>query len=200
MCYNNNQLQQLIIYHLLFCLKSVLSRSQSIHLLMLRSVRAVRSVSVNSALPGVEHLLVVVLLGLDASLVLQLCKFSRALLVHNFLKFASHGAVALTDLTQDVGLVHLLHHRSLNHLLFVGLVLTLNFCLHILALKLFHPLGFFFLFFLKFNILLTVSVDILKKIDTGLILTVPLLFTSLPLFSVFCCNKLINHLFVGLFV
>lgn len=57
------------------------------------------SVTVDSALPSVQHLLVVVLFGLDASLVFELSQLGGSLLVHNLLQFASHGAVTLTNLS-----------------------------------------------------------------------------------------------------
>ena len=96
--------------------------------------------------------------------------------------------------------MHLLHHASLDHLLFVSLVLALNFLFHILALVLLHPLAFSLELFLQLNILLAISINILKKVDAGLIFTIPLLFTVLPLFSILLCNKFVNHLFIRLFV
>jgi hypothetical protein len=97
-------------------------------------------VAVDSALPGVKHLTVVVLFSLNASLVLQLSQFRRSLFVHHFLEIASHCAVPLANLSQHVSLVHLLHHASLDHLLLVSLVLAVNFRLHVVALVLLHPL------------------------------------------------------------
>jgi hypothetical protein len=89
------------------------------------------SVSVNSALPSVQHLLVVVLFGLNASLVLEFGQLGGPLLVHHLLELAAHGAVALTNLSKDVSLVHLLHHACLNHLLIVSLVLAFDLLFHV---------------------------------------------------------------------
>lgn len=118
--------------------------------------------SVDSALPSVEHLLVVVLFGLNASLVLQLGQLRSSLFIHNLLKLASHGAVALTNLSQHISLVHLLHHARLNHLLLVGLVLALNFRLHVVALVVLHPVLLFLQLFLKFDVLLPICVNVSK--------------------------------------
>lgn len=163
-------------------------------------MRVTQSVSVDGALPGVKHLRVVVLFGLDASLVFQFCQLGRSLLVHNFLQFTAHGAVSFSYLTQNVCLVHLLGNASLDHLLFVGTILALNFSFHILALILFHPLLLFLLLLLEFDMLFSVLVNILKQVDAGLVLTVPLPFALLPLLGVFLRHKLVYHPFVGLFV
>lgn len=156
--------------------------------------------SVDSALPSVEHLLVVVLFGLNASLVFQLGQLRSSLLVHNLLEFASHGAVALANLSQHVGLVHLLHHASLYHLVLVGLVLALNFGFHVVALVLLHPLLLLLQLFLKFDVLLPICVDVSQQVNAGLVLTVPLLLTGFPLLGVLLSNESIDHLLVSLFV
>lgn len=161
---------------------------------------ALSSVTVDSALPSVKHCTVVVLLGLDAALVLQLSEFGSALLVHNLLELAAHSAVALTNLSKHICLMHLLHHRCLNHLFLVGFVLAVNFGLHVLALVLFHPFSLVVKLFLKFDILLTVSVNILKEVDTGLVFTIPLLFTGIPLLGIFLSNKLVDHFVVSFLI
>lgn len=156
--------------------------------------------SVDSALPSVEHLLVVVLFGLNASLVFQLGQLRSSLLVHNLLEFASHGAVALANLSQHVSLVHLLHHASLYHLVLVGVVLALNFGFHVIALVLLHPLMFLFQLFLEFDVLLPICVDVSQQVNAGLVLTVPLLLTGFPLLGVLLSNEPIDHLLVSLLV
>lgn len=155
---------------------------------------------VHSALPSVQHLRVVVLFDLNATLVLQLRQLRRSLLVHQLLQLTSHGPVALTHLSQHIGLVHLLHHRSLDHLVLVGLVLPLDLSLHILALILFHPLLLALQLFLQLDLLLSVRVNIPQQVDAGLVLTVPLLLASFPLLSVLLGNQLVNHLLVSLLV
>ena len=156
--------------------------------------------SVDGALPGVKHLRVVVLFGLDASLVFQFCQLGRSLLVHDFLQLAAHGAVSFAHLTQHICLMHLFRDASLDHLLLVGPVLALNFSFHVLALVLLHPLLFVLLLLLEFDVLFSVLVDILKQVDAGLVLAVPLFLTLLPLLGVFLRHQLVNHSLVGLFV
>ena len=155
---------------------------------------------VHSALPSVQHLRVVVLFDLNASLVLQLSQLSRSLLIHQLLKLASHRAVPFTHLSKHVGLVHLLHHARLDHLVLVGLVLTFNLRFHILPLIRLHPLLLAFEFLLQLDLLLSVRVNILQQVDACLVLTVPLLLASLPLLCVLLSHQLVNHLLVGLLV
>lgn len=116
--------------------------------------------AVDSALPGVKHLTIVVLFRLNASLVLQLSQFRGSLLIHHFLKIASHRAVSLANLSQHVCLVHLLHHAGLYHLLLVGLVLAVNLRLHVVALVLLHPLLLSLELLLELDILLPICVHV----------------------------------------
>ena len=97
--------------------------------------------TVYSALPRVKHLVVVVLLSFDAALILELGEFGGTLLVHNLLEIPAHSAVALGHLAENVRLVALLSERGLNHLVLVGVVLPLNFILHVLPLVLLHPVS-----------------------------------------------------------
>ena len=156
--------------------------------------------SIDSALPSVKHLLVVVLFSLDAPLVLQLSELSGSLFIHNLLKFPAHCSVAFSNLTEYVRIVHLLCKTSFNHLLFISSVLSFNFSFHILTLILLLP--FFILFFLlfKFNVLLPVLVDIFHQVYACLVFAIPLFFTLFPLFSIFFFDKFVNHLLIGIFV
>ena len=149
---------------------------------------AAQSVSVDGALPSVKHLRVVVLLGLDAPLVLQFCQFGCPLLVHDFLKFPAHRAIAFAHLTKHVGLVHLLCKACLYHLLFVCSVLALDLCLHVLAFVLFHPFLFSLLLFLELDMLFSVLVDVAKQVNAGLVLAIPLLLSVLPLLRILVSN------------
>jgi hypothetical protein len=103
-------------------------------------------------------------------------------------------------LAQHVGLMHLLRKTCLNHLLFVGPILALNFSLHILTFVLFHPILLLPLLFLKLYVLLPILVDVLEQVDASLILAIPLSLPLLPLFGVFFWNKFVNHSFVSLLV
>ena len=57
-----------------------------------------------------------------------------------------------------------------------------------------------FLFFLEFNILLPILINILEKINAGLVFAIPLFLSLLPLFGVLLSDKFIDHSFVCLFV
>ena len=65
------------------------------------------SMSLNSVLPSVEHLGIIVLFHVDASLVLDLGELGGTFLIHAVLEVAAHSAVSLSDLTKDVRLVRL---------------------------------------------------------------------------------------------
>jgi hypothetical protein len=157
-------------------------------------------VPVNSALPGFEHVVVVVLFGLDAALVLKLSKLGSTLLVHNFLQVAAHGAVALANLPQDVGLVTLLSKARLDHLVLEGAVLTLNFTFHVLALVILHPVGLGLLLLVLVYLLLARLKHILEQVGAGLVLTVPLLLAHIPLLGVLFADEVVKQLVVGLLV
>jgi len=96
--------------------------------------------------------------------------------------------------------MHLLCDASLDHLFFIGPVLTFNLGLHVLTFVLLHPLAFVHLLFLKFNVLLSVLINILKKINAGLILAIPLLFSVFPLLGVFFSYKFVDHPLICLLV
>jgi hypothetical protein len=153
-------------------------------------------VPINSALPGFEHVVVVVLLCLDAALVFKLSKLGSALLVHNLLQVTAHCAVALANLSKDVSLVALLSKASFDHLILVGAVLALNLAFHIVALVLLHPVGLLLLNLVKMYFVLAGRVNILEQVNAGLVLTVPLLFAQLPLFRILFLHKSVDHLFV----
>ena len=148
---------------------------------------------VNSALPGLEHVVVVVLFGLDAALVLKLSKLGGALLVHNLLQVAAHGAVALANLPQDVGLVTLLSNAGLDHLVLEGVVLTLDLALHVLALVILHPLVLLLLLLVLVHRLLAGRKHVLQQVGAGLVLAVPLLLAHVPLLRVLLGNEVVNH-------
>lgn len=132
---------------------------------------------VDGALPRLQHILVVVHFALDATLVLEFGQFSGTLLVHDFLEIAAHGAITLSHLTQDVGLVRLLGKAGLEHLVLVGLVLSVDLFLHVSPLVLLQPLILLLLFLVQSNFLLATGEHALQQVNTRGILTVPLLFT-----------------------
>ena len=84
------------------------------------------SVSLNSALPSLQKLVIILLFVCDAALVLDLSKLGSTLLVHAVLKVATHRAIPLSDLSKDVSLVSLLVHGFLEGALLMHPVLTVN--------------------------------------------------------------------------
>ena len=72
-----------------------------------RQAARASSMSLNSVLPSVEHLGIIVLFHVDASLVLDLGEFGGTFLIHAVLEVAAHSAVSFSDLTEDVRLVRL---------------------------------------------------------------------------------------------
>lgn len=97
--------------------------------------------TVDCTFPRVEHIAVVVLFDLNAALVFEFSQLSCAFLVHDLLQITTHCPVSLADLSQDISLVSLLCHRSLDHLFLKCTVLALNLTLHILAFILLHPIS-----------------------------------------------------------
>ena len=82
--------------------------------------------TLNRVFPSSQHLIIVVLLDINASRVLNLGELSSTLLVHAILQIASHCAVTLTHLAQHISLVSLLLVRNSECVLFVGSVLPVN--------------------------------------------------------------------------
>ena len=152
--------------------------------------------TLNRVLPSSQHLIIVVLLDINASLVLNLGELSSTLLVHAVLQIASHCAVTLTHLAQHISLVSLLLVGDSECVLFVGSVLPLDIGIDILLVVLLKPGSFFFESRLEENVLLTVLVYVLEQVDASLVLTAPLLLTSIPLLLVFNLGQLFNHLLI----
>ena len=76
-------------------------------------------------------------------------------------------------------------------------VLLVNLSIDSLLLMVTEPVSFFLQSLLEKNVLLTVLIHVLEEVDTGLVFTSPLLFTSVPLLLVFLLSKFINSAFVG---
>ena len=76
-------------------------------------------------------------------------------------------------------------------------VLLVNLSINALLFMVAEPVGFFLQSLLEKNVLLTVLIHVLEEVDTGLVFTSPLLFTSIPLLLVFLLSKFINSAFVG---
>jgi len=153
-------------------------------------------VTLNRVLPSSQHLIIVVLLDINASRVLNLGELSSTLLVHAILQIASHCAVTLTHLAQHISLVSLLLVGDSECVLFVGSVLPVDIGIDILLVVLLKPGSFVLESRLEENVLLTVLVYVLEQVDASLVLTAPLLLTSIPLFLVFNLGQLFNVLLI----
>lgn len=76
-------------------------------------------------------------------------------------------------------------------------VLLFNLRIDALLLMVAEPFSLFLQSLLEKNVLLTVLIHVLEEVDTGLVFTSPLLFTSVPLLLVFLLSKFIDSAFVG---
>ena len=72
------------------------------------------------------------------------------------------------------------------------LVLSLNISINLGLVVVLEPLSLILESLLEEDVLLAILVHILQEVDTGLVLTTPLLLTSIPLFLVFLLNKSFN--------
>ena len=73
------------------------------------------------------------------------------------------------------------------------LVLSLNISIDLGLVVILEPLSFLFESLLEEDVLLAILVHILQQVDTSLVLTAPLLLTSIPLFLVFLLSKTFDH-------
>ncbi len=121
-----------------------------------------------------ENLGVCVLLVLDTARVLKLGELGGAFFVHLFLDDSALLAVALVDLLEDVGLVVLLD-QVVSHLLFLRLLLDPSDLLVNQLLFVFDsPLFLVGMCLAGTDGLSAVLIDLLHKVDAGLVLLVPL--------------------------
>ena len=72
------------------------------------------------------------------------------------------------------------------------LVLSLNISIDLGLVVVLEPLSLILESLLEEDVLLAILVHILQQVDTSLVLTAPLLLTSIPLFLVFLLNKSFN--------
>lgn len=154
------------------------------------------SVPIDSILPGAEHLSVIRLFNANAPLVLDLSKLGGTLFVHAILQVASHSAVTLANLAKHIRLMGLLFVSDPEGLLFMSTVLPVNLVVDHLLVVVLKPMSLALHRLLQQDVLLTVLVDVLEEVDTGLVLTAPLLLASVPLLLVFDLSQLIDHLLV----
>ena len=91
-------------------------------------------------------------------------------------------------------------HCRVELLLLMQPVLTLDFRINGRLLVVHQPLLLLLAGLLQHDIRLSVRVDVFEEIDPCLVLSAPLLLTSLPLLSVLLGNEVIDHLLIGCFV
>ena len=73
------------------------------------------------------------------------------------------------------------------------LVLSINISIDLGLVVLLEPFSLPLESLLEKDVLLAILIHILQEIDTGLVLTAPLLFTSIPLFFVLLLSKILDH-------
>ena len=73
------------------------------------------------------------------------------------------------------------------------LVLSLNISIDLGLVVVLEPLSLILESLLEEDVLLAILVHILQQVDTSLVLTAPLLLTSIPLFLVFLLSKTFDH-------
>lgn len=154
----------------------------------------------DGVLPGLQQVVIISLFTLDASLVLDLGQLGGALLVHAILQITAHRAISLAHLTKHISLMGLLVKGFLESALLMGRVLPLDVAVDHILVILFEPEGFFLHCLLQQDVLLAVLVHVLQQVDSGLVLTAPLLLTGVPLLLVFVLSKLINVSLISLLV
>ena len=67
--------------------------------------------TLDSVLPGLQHLVIICLFTLDASLVLNLGEFGGTFFVHAILEITAHGSITFSYLTKNISLVRLFIER-----------------------------------------------------------------------------------------
>ena len=130
-------------------------------------------------------------------MVLNLGEFGGTLLVHAVLKVAAHRPVTLTHLAEHISLVRLAVDGLLEGALLVRLVLSLDLRVNLLLLVVLQPVSLSLERLLQEDVLLTVLVHVFEKIDASLVLTAPLLLTSVPLLFILLGSQLLDVSFVS---
>ena len=153
--------------------------------------------ALNSTLPGGEELVIILLLGADALLVLELGEFGGALLVHAVLQVAAHGPVALSYLAKHVRLMSLAVVCLLECALLVQAILAVDLVVDHLLVILLQPVRLLLHGLLQQDVSLAILIDVLHEVDASLVLTAPLLLTRIPLLIVLNLREIVDHLLVG---
>ena len=152
------------------------------------------SVALHGALPSLEKPVIIRLLSTDAPLVLNLGQLSSTFFIHAILEVTAHCAVALTNLTENIGLVGLALVGVLECTLLVHLVEAVHLIVNHLLIVLLEPFSLLLQGLLEKDVLLTVLIHVLHQVNTSLILTTPLGLPSIPLPLIFNLSQLVNLL------
>ena len=99
------------------------------------------SVARDSVLPGLKEPVIILLLGANASLVLNLGELGGALFVHAVLKVATHGPVALSYLAKHISLMSLAIEGLFERTLFVHAVQAVDLGVNHLLVIVLKPFG-----------------------------------------------------------
>ena len=150
--------------------------------------------------PGLKHFAIILLLNSNASSILDFGELGGALFVHAVLKVSTHGAISFANLTKDVSLMRFLLVGSFESMLFMSTILSIDVGVDGGFVVVTEPILFFLHGLLEEDILLTVLIDVLEKVDTSLVLTAPLLLTSVPLVFVFFLSQLFYHALMSILI
>jgi len=156
--------------------------------------------TLNSTLPGLQQLVIIVLLGTDTPLVLDFSKLGSALFIHAILQVTAHRAVSLSYLAEHIPLVSFALEGVFERTFFMHTVKAINFIVDLTFFVRLKPFSLFLKGLLQQNVSFTILIDVLHQVDTSLIFTTPLLLSGIPLLVVFNCSKIINNLFFCLLV
>lgn len=115
----------------------------------------------DGVLPGLEHLVIICLFTLDASLVLDLGEFGSTFIVHAILEVTAHGAVSLTYLTKNISLMRLFIERIGQSLLLMSFVHRFYLSFNDLLIVSFQPCSLLSQLLLQQDIPLTVLIHVL---------------------------------------
>ena len=159
-----------------------------------RTILNLRSVTLYGAFPRTEQLGIIVLLGTDTPLVLNLSKLGSTLFIHAILEVTAHRAVTLADLAEHISLMRLALIGVLECALLMHTVEAVDLVVNLLLVVLLKPLSLLLHSLLEQDVLLAILVYVLHQVDASLVLTAPLGFPSVPLLLVLNSRQVIDQL------
>jgi len=151
-------------------------------------------------LPLAEHSSILLFIEIDFSLILQLSKLGSSFLVHFFLQECSLDPIFLVHLFQQIELMRLSSSSFFGGSCLKFSILLSNSSFNLLFLVILLPISFCLLLLFEQYVFLSILVDILEEIDSGLVLSLPLSIPHFELSFGLLLNDFINHLLIGHFV